>query len=322
MPDQQTKPFQHILVLCGTGTLGSAITTALLSSNRFAHIGILSSPRSSPQKSTILTHFESLGAHLHTADLLDLPSLNPIFTSYEVILSCVPSSLICHQKSLIDLAITCKVQRFYPSDYGADWVSDPLLGTLSPYYTPKAHIHTYIVQNASKGLISYTSMATGPFGEVVIMPINRVGMQGVNIKEGKASVLGDGTKKVGYTTLMDIGKAVVASLLNPSLSHNKVIRFTSFTASFRDIIDTYAKLTGKHFEVETIGPVELTLKIENAIQERDHEKEALIDVMAAIFDRGQGLVVDSGLFPDVPRQTMEELILARLDREGIPVVSK
>ncbi|KAJ3051250.1 hypothetical protein HK097_007768 [Rhizophlyctis rosea] len=319
MAHPPTEPFHRILVLCGTGTLGSAITTALLNSNKFTQIGILSSPRTSPRKSALLNHFESLGATLHTADLLDIPSLTPIFQFYSVILSCVPSSLISHQQALIDLAISYQVQRFYPSDYGADWVSDPLLGALSPYYIPKAQIHNYILDKAGKGLISYTSMATGPFGEVVIMPINEVAMQGIDVNDGKAKVLGDGSKKVGFTTLADIGKAVVATLLNPSLSHNKVVRFTSFTASFRSIINTYAKFTGKDFKVDTVGSVELTQKMEKAIEEGDDEKEALVDVMAAIFERGQGLVVDDGLFPDVPRQTMEELILGRLEREGIPL---
>lgn len=107
-----------------------------------------------------------------------------------------------------------------------------------------------------------------------------------------------------------IGDVVVAALRNPSLSHNKFIRVTSFTHSFSEIVNIHSDVLGIKYDVEMTPMDVWDGYIEKARQAGNKDEVTLLEVLG-YFPRGLGVVVDDGLFPDVQRDTLAGMLKER-----------
>lgn len=123
-------------------------------------------------------------------------------TGHDTVVACSGRNVILDQINQLKWAEeTPCIKRFFPSEYGTDIEYNT---TTSPSEIPhqlKLKVRAFIRENIKR--LSYTYVVTGPYPE---MAFNMVGgtpqAGGFNVKERKASLLGDPDKsKVSYTSM-------------------------------------------------------------------------------------------------------------------------
>lgn len=134
-----------------------------------------------------------------TSKSLIIPNATQYPSEYDTILSCLPSELVTNQTHLVDLAIRAKVYRFFPSDYGADWWHGGI--EHAQYYVDKVKVWRYI--QSKEDQISWTSMMVGPFADFYVDGpyYGEKTMLGFRHDQRKVNFVGDGTAKIGFTSL-------------------------------------------------------------------------------------------------------------------------
>ena len=83
-----------------------------------------------------------------------------------------------------------------------------------------------------------------------------LGYLGFDLKEHKATFLGDGNTRYSMTKIASIGLAVKNAMLVPEKTANKDIYIDSFTASPKQIVASLEKATGQNWDVKYVDAEE------------------------------------------------------------------
>lgn len=153
--------------------------------------------------------------------------------------------VIYHQIQLIELAARHPdVRRFFPSEYGTDIEYGPSSVNERPH---QQKIKVRALLQTIKDL-EYTYVVTGPYGDadrglyLSARPDEAGGT--FDVKRKRAVLLGDGTGRISLTTMRDVGKLVVAAILQPEAAKNRALRVNSFTTTPREILTEFERQTG------------------------------------------------------------------------------
>lgn len=172
---------EHILLIGSTGTIGTAIRTALVSqTSKFKRIGVLTTTASLEKKKDVFDGLQSEGLEIVLSDLDDKESLTKALkgrTSVRVISDRIGwDTIICalappavpKQKTVIDAAVAAGISRFVPSEFGFD-LSTPF-NSVQPSYKGKVAIETYLKEKAAENpKFSYTFISNGVFPAKLIL---------------------------------------------------------------------------------------------------------------------------------------------------------
>jgi NmrA-like family len=123
------------------------------------------------------------------------------------------------QHILIDAAIAAGVKRFFPSEYGSCTTSPKVQAF--PLYAPMAKTRKYLQEKAQSGRLTWTVLACGAFLDFVLESPNFI-----DFANHKATLLDGGNNRVSSTSLLNIGKAIAASLKNMDATKNRVVHIS------------------------------------------------------------------------------------------------
>ncbi|KAI2775975.1 NAD(P)-binding protein [Daldinia loculata] len=242
----------NILIIGATGTIGKYITEAILSAD--PHVGrqvsIFTSPAtaSSPDKEAILSSWKSRGLSVITGDLSNADDVRNAYNDIDTVVSCLGRNALASQIELLKLAEESNVQWFFPSEYGTDIEYDASSKNEKPHQN-KLRVREFIRENLKK--VKCTYVVTGPYIEMylVLAPVAKEA-GGYDAKSKKAVVIGSGDGKVGFTSMPDVGKLVVAALRHPEVSTGKVLKVQSFVTTPNAIVAEFEKQTGSKWTVD------------------------------------------------------------------------
>jgi hypothetical protein len=180
-----------------------------------------------------------------------------LLPDYDTVVSAVGRNAILWQIDLLRLAeATPNIKRFYPSEYGTDIEYHPQSAHEKPNQL-KLAVRKYIRENVRR--LEYTYVVTGPYADLYLGKMGgelaRIGSW--DVKEKTAVLLGTGYEPASFTTMHDLGKLVVASILNPEASKNRALRVNSFTATPHQILAEFEKQTGAKWHVSYTSLEEL-----------------------------------------------------------------
>lgn len=94
---------------------------------------------------------------------------------------------------------------------------------------------------------------------------------GMNLKSPTAQIWDSGTNVFPTTLRSTVGLAVVAALLNPEATANKVLRISSFVISQNDLLAAVEKVTGKKYEITKVNSKEVIPVAQQALAKGDME---------------------------------------------------
>ncbi|KAL7941399.1 NAD(P)-binding protein [Trichoderma barbatum] len=243
----------HILVLGSTGNVGKSIMDAVVSARpAFDKLSIFTSEKTAASKPDLINGWKSAGVSIILGDIMNSQDIETTYRGVDTIISCLGRDALETQKELIRLAeASPTVSWFFPSEFGTDPEHNEQSSQEKPHQT-KLAVRKFIRENTKR--LDVTYLIVGPYFD---MWINREkwsdGLGGVDVIGREAILTGDGDTKIGFTTLKDAGRAVVAALRHPEASRNEVLRVASFIKSQNEVLKEYEKQLGVKLHVKHVS---------------------------------------------------------------------
>ena len=274
---------KNILIFGATGLVGEHIADAIVASKaEFGKISVFTSPETLSKKSNRIDQLKKEGVEIITGDITSASDIYEAYNGKDTIVSAVGRPVIQIQLQLIELAEKHPdVKRFFPSEYGTDveyWPSSA---------HEKPHQQKLKVRAMLKDVkdLEYTYVVVGPFGDAadslyLSAKDNQSNPEAsFNVKRKRAVLLGDGNGKVSLTTMRDVGKLVVAALLQPEVSRNKALHVNSFTSTPNEILAEFEKQTGGQKWEVSYTSLERLKEVEQEAYEKGNPRAAPLTLM-------------------------------------------
>lgn len=243
----------NILLFGATGNIGKYITGAILSAKPpvAKQVSIFTSPAtaSNPSKQALLSSWKSQGLTVIEGDLRSAQHVKKAYEGIDTVVSAVGRDGLLAQIDLLRLAeASDSVKWFFPSEYGTDIEYDASSAAEKPHQN-KLQVRKFIRENI-KGL-KITYVVTGPYIDMFFRLVpGAEAPGGFDPESKKAVVVGSGDGKVGFTSMPDVGKFVVAALRHPEASQGRALKVQSFAVSPNAILNEFEKQTGSKWTVE------------------------------------------------------------------------
>lgn len=233
--------FKSVLLIGAGGNLG---------------VPVLESFLASPYRVSVLTRNESASSFpesvpVFKADYTNVSSVKAAMEGQDVVISMVGGIAAGDQQVFIDAALAAGVKRFFPSEFGP-YSRNPEFAALNPHVLPhKSATVDYLKSKESE--MSWTSVVTGAFFDWAI----QVGFFGFDLASKTATLIDGGSSIFTTTTLLTIGKALVAILDHPDETENHYVFLSSFNVSQKDILDVVEKVDGQRWTIKHVTSEEV-----------------------------------------------------------------
>ncbi|KFY34527.1 hypothetical protein V494_06704 [Pseudogymnoascus sp. VKM F-4513 (FW-928)] len=231
----QVKVLKNVAIAGASGNLGPFVLKALVDSNLFS-ITVLTRPSSNNQ-------FPSSVAVV-PVDYSSPASLTTALTGQDAVIAILGTESVSAQLPLLEAAIAAGVSRFIPSDFGSDSYNEHVKNL--PVYAQKIEVQTVVAERASRGLIEYTQVISGPF-----LDWGFTNGFLADLAKKEARLIDGGDRLLSGTTREHIGAAVVGVLTHLEETKNRAVYVKNYDASQNEAIEIGKKLLGKEGWVET-----------------------------------------------------------------------
>lgn len=251
----------NIMILGATGTIGTYITRAIVDANSQGHFGqisIYTSERTIVEKVQDICALESMGVEIFVGSLDDERRFKDACRGVDTIVSCLGRNAIEKQIPIITWAEESGVNRFFASEYGTDIEYFPE-SQHEPPHQMKLKVRAHIKRMKK---IEHTYLVTGPYSDLYFGAMKEAPHAGsFDVQAAQAHLLGDGDMPVSFTAMNDVGKFVVAALINYITSRNQTLIVHSFTATPNEILQEHEAQTGQSWrksytDIKTIKNME------------------------------------------------------------------
>ena len=218
------------------------------------------------------------------------------------------------QPAMIDAAITAGATHFYPSEWNSD-ISQPAIRNMR-YFRDKQTVRAHLATRAKATPgFTYTLFVTGIFTEWATLAF-----YGFDHAAATAAIYGTPDARVGVTSIPDVARYTVASLLlrppvpatDPANAAGRTIRVQGDALPFRDLVAALGKARGTSYQATYLDPAVAAAKEDEARRGGDEVGEIMWSIRplvasgfgVAVADAdGRGL--DNRLFGFRP-ETVEE----------------
>ncbi|OAA65836.1 NmrA-like protein [Niveomyces insectorum RCEF 264] len=255
----------RLLIVGATGAIGRYITEAILAAKPpFTHVAIFTSPNTVTNKADLLQTWKARGlASVVVGSVQNEDDVQRAYTTEkpDTVISCLGRDALQVQESLLRLADApgSPVKWVFPSEYGTDVEHNPSSATEKPHQH-KLALRKYIREQIKNVQVTY--LVTGPYFDMwVNYTPDTEPTGGFDPAAKRAVVVGDGEGRVGFCTMPDVGKFLVASLRHPEASFGKALKVQSFVVTPNQVLAEYERQTNAKWTV-TSTPLPLLKELE------------------------------------------------------------
>ncbi|KAH8896441.1 NAD(P)-binding protein [Thozetella sp. PMI_491] len=251
----------RILLFGGTGVIGKYITSSLLRAKpAIGKLVLFTSANSATTKKEQLDKWKADGLEVVVGDLTNDADVTAAYKGVDTVISAVGRDGLQHQLNLLKLAEeSSSVKWFLPSEFGTDIEHNAKSPNEKPHQN-KLKVRKYITENISRVKVTY--VVTGPYFDMWVNTLaNTEVIGGFKPDTKEAFIIGDGEGKVGFCTMWDVGKFVVATLRHPEASFGKALKVQSFVVTPNEVLAEFEKQSGAKWTV-TKTPLEEIIALE------------------------------------------------------------
>ncbi|KAK5937846.1 hypothetical protein PMZ80_009975 [Knufia obscura] len=305
----------NIMILGATGTIGTYITRAIVdasSQGHFGRISIYTSEKTIVEKVQDICALESYGVEIFVGSLDDERRFKDACKDVDTIVSCLGRQGIEKQIPIISWADEIGVTRFFASEYGTDIEYFPESEHEPPHQMKlkvRAHIKTM-------KRLEHTYIVTGPYSDLFFGAMKEAPKAGgFDVETGRAHLLGDGEMPVSFTAMNDVGKFVVAALINFVTSRNQTLIVHSFTATPNEILAEHEAQMKRKWETNYVDTKTLQAMEKEAYQ--TYSPLATVLTLRRIWTLGGTLhkFYDDSLLGFVETETLEDQVRLNIAKQ-------
>ncbi|KAF4537508.1 NmrA-like protein [Lasiodiplodia theobromae] len=306
-----STPLRKILIAGASGSLGSALLTALSSNPNF-EVAILTRA-SSTSRSRFPPHIPVLTV----SDAFTLVELTEAFRGQDAVINALSTEPVTRDDlgmRFVDACIAASVKRLITGDFGADNLNTEAQATV-PVYKAKGEVIEYLKKKTEQGGVGLTWTALGT-GSWLDWALDKQFLK-IDVPGRKAKIFDSGTHKFTVVTVANVALATARVLLNPAATANRYLFFQDFACSQRDIIAELERQSGENWAIENVVSEEEIAKARRMLAAGD--SGAVYDLLAISFvgdakvPRGTwfeetGLELANELIGGLPRVTLEDVV--------------
>lgn len=305
----------NIMILGATGTIGTYITRAIVDANSQGHFGkisIYTSEKTIVEKVQDICALESYGVEIFVGSLDDEKRFKDACRGVDTIVSCLGRHAIEKQIPILTWAEACGVNRFFASEYGTDIEYFPDSVHEPPHQMKlkvRAHIKTL-------KRMEHTYLVTGPYSDLYFGAMKEAPEAGgFDVETGRAQLLGDGDMPVSFTAMNDVGKFVVAALINYITSRNQTLIVHSFTATPNEILAEHEAQTRQKWNAQYTDSKTLRVMEKEAYQ--IYSPLATVLTLRRIWTEGGTLhkFYDDSLLGFVETETLQDQVRLNIAKQ-------
>ena len=298
-----------ILVIGATGVLGRAVVVRLLANG----IAVRALTRE-PERATDLA---SKGAEVVTGDLVDPGSLDRAASGVDRVLAAAHALLgrgrhrsehvdDSGHRALIDSARGAGVSRFVYVSASAASPTHPI-----DFFRTKFAIEQYLQRSG----IPHVILRPTAFMEQHVHEFNGKAV----LKNGRAQLIGSGTKKRNFVAADDVARFALRALLDEPAPSSPMDIGGPGNSSNLEVARLYAKLAGKELRVSHLAPS--VARVIAAAAKPFHPGVARLLSLLALPDDAYSEAFDCTAlqlqYPEVQLTTVESYVQARVAEAGI-----
>ncbi|KAK5094463.1 hypothetical protein LTR70_004101 [Exophiala xenobiotica] len=305
----------NIMILGATGTIGTYITRAIVDANSQGHFGrisIYTSEKTVVEKVQDICALESMGVEIVVGSLDDERRFKDACRGVDTIVSCLGRHAIEKQIPIMSWAEENGVTRFFASEFGTDIEYFPDSEHEPPHQMKlKVRAHMKTLRR-----MEHTYVVTGPYSDLYFGAMKEAPKAGgFDVGRGRAYLLGDGDMPVSFTAMNDVGKFVVAALINYITSRNQTLIVHSFTATPNEILAEFEAQLKKKWEVNYVDTKTLQAMEKEAYQ--IHSPLAAVLTLRRIWTLGGTLhkFYDDSLLGFVETENLEDQVRLNIAKQ-------
>ncbi|KAJ3022937.1 hypothetical protein HKX48_004848 [Thoreauomyces humboldtii] len=234
-----SQPLTSIVILGGSGRLGSKLALLALADPHFTKVSVLSreSTEPSPARDAVLTALRAAGVHVSVLSY-DTTALVAAMRGHDVAVTFAWAGE--EGDAIATAAAAAGVRRYVPNAWGVDYVANADV----PWLTGRDDARLHVLKTG----MSYTEIILGCFYETVdedgapSMLVN-VGKDGE--EEGRCTVYESGSAPVSWTAIEDGARFLLAALKQPDRTHNVTLRVEGERLSMDELVRLLEEISGK-----------------------------------------------------------------------------
>ncbi|KAI8931428.1 hypothetical protein NX059_011756 [Plenodomus lindquistii] len=232
------EPYKNVLLIGAGGSLGTPMLNAFAARPDYTV--------------TILTRNDSTatfppGARVIKAIYVSLNSLIAAFKDQDVVISLIGGHALNTQFLFIEAAVRAGVKHFIPSEFGPNSRNEEFAKINDVVLPARAAVVDFLKSKEGQGAgrLRWTSVICGGFFEWMLYD----GMLGFDLPNRHVTLIDGGNSPATFTTLVLLGKAVVAILDHADQTANHYVFTESFTVSPKEMLEWVEKVDGKKWSV-------------------------------------------------------------------------
>ncbi|CAJ0547509.1 Ff.00g042630.m01.CDS01 [Fusarium sp. VM40] len=269
----------NVVIAGATGRLGPSTIKHLLQ-NGFK-VSVLTR---NPSSANLPPDVEAISADYTSAETLTPSLLGRGFDAIVIILN-----RLAYDASVVAMqaAVNAGIYRAIPSFFGVS-LDNPEIANM-PFMNSKLPVYNDVLEKGARGDITYTGINTGMFLDWVLDEDIFVGLSG----KLPTRVADGGDIPMSSTTLDDIGKAIVAVLLKPEETVNKICYIHTVVMTQNQVLG-YAREAAPDAEF-VVEHVDTAVLVEAAWKRYHEGKRDRISLRDFVIRASYGL--GNGFFP-------------------------
>lgn len=270
----------NILIFGATGVIGKYITEKVISAQpAFNHVTIFTSQETVENKRPLLDGWKKAGNVTVVTGSADAEAdVRAAYKDHQIdtVICAFGRAAIAKQIDLLRWADEDGgVRWFLPSEFGTDVEYGPRSRD-EPPHQQKLRVRRFVGGGLRRVRVTY--VVTGPYFESWVERAPGLpggASTGFDVGRREALLIGDGEGRVGFTTMPDVGRLVVAALRHPEAAVGRALKVNSFETTPNQVLAEYEKQTGSKWRVEYV-PLSKIVEVEKRLVEEQHPKATVV----------------------------------------------